>query len=119
LQSYFAMRLLKLFIIASVLHLLIILIQGGAVFAFNDAKYLSSKGDISLIQPAESTATITPVEESIVPAADNFVVKKSKSSKTGLILESSAQFLRLVFVKQSISKFHSQAIYQQLCCYRN
>lgn len=111
------MKLLKLFIVVSVLHLLIVVVRGNAVFAIENTESVVSKGNISLIIPTESAAVIAPVEESLVPVVDNFTAKKLYQNKNTSYTIDSEEF-HLLIINLDAVQHTSTAIYRKICCYR-
>lgn len=118
LRDNLTMKLLKLFIVVSVLHLLIVVIHGNAVFAIDNSKNAVPKGDINLIIPTESAAIIAPVEESIVSPVDNLGAKKHKIQNTESFIIASDDLYSILHINLFAVQYPSISILSKVCCYR-
>lgn len=73
----------KVFIVFSILHLMLIIFSGNALWAFQTGNPQRPVNNVNLIMPPDIPALMIPGEENVIPngSSDTFSLKKDRLQK--------------------------------------
>lgn len=114
------MKLLQLLILSSVLHLLVVLSTGNAVWAFQTGNPHSVSNAVDTIVPITAESFMIPGEENIIPAGngDNIYPKKNKIAGNQQGLTFVRHYTELSYFEIASATSAECSIFIKVCSFR-